>query len=136
MTGSGGGSNEIAGNGNGGFIEVTISTGRDVKGWGSAETLFLLKEARQEMSELLWGGFPSWVDHGLGDVQEVGVLMVWVIWIWVVFQVKLRTLLDAVLGEGRWDCGIRRSCNVKHVIRLRYQRSTAFCGEKPPTLNG
>jgi hypothetical protein len=65
-----------------------------------AEILVFLNEARQEMRELLGRRFPPWIDHGLGNAQEIDILIGWIIWIRVVFQGELWTFPGAVLGEG------------------------------------
>ena len=67
MTGPGGNADEIANGGNGGFPQFTISAEGGVKGWGCGGALFLFNETGQEMSELLGGGFATWIDYGLGD---------------------------------------------------------------------
>jgi hypothetical protein len=100
VTGLGGGADKIADDGDCRFLEVTLNIGGEVRGWGSAEVLFFLNEAGQEMRELLGRRFPPWIDHGLGDAQEIDVLKVWIIWIRVVFQRELWTFPGAVLGEG------------------------------------
>lgn len=81
------------------------------------------------MSELFGGGFSAWVDRGMGDGQEINILMVRVAWVRVVLQRELRMCPNTVLRERRRDCGIGCSCWIKSVVRLRYQKTAAFCGE-------
>lgn len=61
------------------------------------------------MSEVLGGGLSAGVDRGVGDGQEIDVLMVGVVWVRIVIQAKLLTFLDSVLRERRWDRGVSRS---------------------------
>ena len=86
----------------------------------------MLDETRQEVSELFWRGLSTWVDRGLGNGQEIEILVVGVAWIRIVLQGELWTFLDSIWGERGWDRGIRRTCRINHVIRLRYQRSDEF----------
>jgi hypothetical protein len=51
------------------------------------------------MSELFWGGFSTWIDRGLGYTQEIGVLVVWVVWIRIILQGELWTFLGSRRGE-------------------------------------
>jgi len=94
------------GDGDGGFIKFTEGS---VEGWGCGDAAFRFNKTGEEMSEVLGGGFPAGVDRGVGDGQEIDILVVGVVWVRIVIQAELLAFLDSIFRERGWDRGVSRS---------------------------